>query len=53
MGYPDPDTGTVLFVIPIDPSMTTMPYADIQAESMMQDDSEILFTLHSFSNRVD
>jgi tetratricopeptide (TPR) repeat protein len=47
MGNPDPDTGTVLFVIPIDRSMNTMTYADTQAESTMHDDSEILFTLHS------
>jgi hypothetical protein len=52
LGYPDPDTVTVLFVITIDPSMTTMPYTDIQAEGAMQDESEILFSMISVIRMV-
>jgi hypothetical protein len=43
----NPGTVTVLFEIKIDPSVTTVPYANIQEESEIHDESEILSCMHS------
>jgi hypothetical protein len=42
-----PDTVPILFLIIIDQPVTTMPYANIPAESEIHDESDILFTMHS------
>jgi hypothetical protein len=47
MSMGKPGIVTVLFLIIIDPSVTTMPYANTQTESVMQDESEILFSMNS------
>jgi hypothetical protein len=47
MSIGNPDTVTVLFDIMIDPSVTSTPYANIQAKSQIRNESEILFSMHS------
>jgi hypothetical protein len=46
LGNCNPHTAIVLLVITIDPSMNTMLYANIQAESAMRDESKILFSMN-------
>ncbi|CAF1638517.1 unnamed protein product [Adineta ricciae] len=43
----DPDKVGVLFVITIDPNISTTPFASVRGVSYFEDEAEILFSMHS------
>jgi tetratricopeptide (TPR) repeat protein len=44
---PDPDSVGILFVMTIDPSKSTMPFASINGISYFPEEDEVLFSMHT------